>query len=697
MAKRFVKTKNYTSWSGKSAEEKAAYQDSIIFVDDRKLIIEGNADNNGFTEFDGRTVVGGEVITVAELQSASGPYVGQVEVSHGSPLTGTAITPTNGGSVTSGSVDVITSVSKDKFGHVTGATKKSITLPTNTNTTYDLTTTSSTSNGKLNLVAGGSGSGTDTITITGSGTVSVKSDASGNITITGADQYKGDITGVTAGTGLTGGGTSGAVTVSANLKSTAAHTASSATPTNTASRQYAVGVDKDGYLSVNVPWSDTDNDTKVTSAANHYAPAADSSAELTATTSGTATVADGGSVITGFKLQRDAKGHVVGATATTGKIDYPTVPSVGEGTLTIKVNGTSKGTFSANASSNKTIDLTASDLGLTGAIKFVGLVPKLPTSFTNYKLGDVVLLESSNKEFLLTSKESDTVGTWTELGDEGSHALKSVKVEGTGVLSGGGTLEANRTITHNKVLGTAITTAKGGVSGNTITVPTITADEYGHLKAVGTQTWTYTAPTIPTLKNVFGVVKVGSTNIEADTTRDTLELAAGTGITLTPDATNDKITIAAVNNGTVTSVTAGTGLTGGTITTSGTINLATSGVTAGSYGDDEASRTLTHGDDFDVPQITVDAYGRITAASSKKLVLPASGDTDKKTSSTADTSTAKLFVIGAASQSSNGQATKSNVNVYIDASKGALYANSIYTQVNGAVINTDDWAWEVLS
>lgn len=652
MAKRFVKTKNYTSWSGKTAEEKAAYQDSIIFVDDRKLIIEGNADNSGFTEFDGRTVVGGEVITVAELQSASGPYVGQVEVSHGSPLTGSAITPTNGGSVTSGSVDVITSVSKDKFGHVTGATKKSITLPTNTNTTYDLTTTSSTSNGKLNLVAGGSGSGTDTITITGSGTVSVKSDASGNITITGADQYKGDITGVTAGTGLTGGGTSGSVTVSANLKSTTAHTASSATPTNTASRQYAVGVDKDGYLSVNVPWSDTNTDTKVTSAANHYAPVADSSAELTATTSGTATVADGGSVITGFKLQRDAKGHVVGATATTGKIDYPTV---GDGTLTIKVNGTSKGTFSANASSNKTIDLTASDLGLTGAIKFVGLVPKLPTSFTNYKLGDVVLLESSNKEFLLTSKESDTVGTWTELGDEGSHALKSVKVEGTGVLSGGGTLEANRTITHNKVLGTAITTAKGGVSGTTITVPTIAADEYGHLKAVGTQT---------------------------------LELAAGTGITLTPDATNDKVTIAAVNNGTVTSVTAGTGLTGGQITTSGTIALATSGVTAGSYGDDEASRTLTHGDDFDVPQITVDAYGRITAASSKKLVLPAASvDTDKKTSS--ENSASKVFLVGAASQSTSGQKTYSNPYVYMQ--NGILYSE------NYEVVNMNDWAWEVLS
>lgn len=54
-------------------------------------------------------------------------------------------------------------------------------------------------------------------------------------------------------------------------------------------------------------------------------------------------------------------------------------------------------------------------------------------------------------------------------------------------------------------------------------------------------------PTIPTLKNVFGKVKVGTTTIEADTTQDTLELTAGSNVTLTPDATNDKVTIASTD------------------------------------------------------------------------------------------------------------------------------------------------------
>ena len=48
-------------------------------------------------------------------------------------------------------------------------------------------------------------------------------------------------------------------------------------------------------------------------------------------------------------------------------------------------------------------------------------------------------------------------------------------------------------------------------------------------------------------QNAFSNVKVGDTTVAADGKTDTLTLVAGSNVTLTPDATNDKITIAATN------------------------------------------------------------------------------------------------------------------------------------------------------
>ena len=44
-------------------------------------------------------------------------------------------------------------------------------------------------------------------------------------------------------------------------------------------------------------------------------------------------------------------------------------------------------------------------------------------------------------------------------------------------------------------------------------------------------------------QNAFSNIKVGTTTIAADSKTDTLELTAGIGITLTPDDTNDKVTV----------------------------------------------------------------------------------------------------------------------------------------------------------
>lgn len=48
-------------------------------------------------------------------------------------------------------------------------------------------------------------------------------------------------------------------------------------------------------------------------------------------------------------------------------------------------------------------------------------------------------------------------------------------------------------------------------------------------------------------QNAFSNIKVGTTTVAADTKTDTVEFVAGSNITLTPDATSDKITIAAAS------------------------------------------------------------------------------------------------------------------------------------------------------
>ena len=61
-------------------------------------------------------------------------------------------------------------------------------------------------------------------------------------------------------------------------------------------------------------------------------------------------------------------------------------------------------------------------------------------------------------------------------------------------------------------------------------------------------------------QNAFSSIVVGSTTISADTKTDTLTMVAGSNITLTPDATNDKITIAATDTTYGNATTSASGL-----------------------------------------------------------------------------------------------------------------------------------------
>lgn len=118
-------------------------------------------------------------------------------------------------------------------------------------------------------------------------------------------------------------------------------------------------------------------------------------------------------------------------------------------------------------------------------------------------------------------------------------------------------------------------------------------------------------------QNAFSNVVVGSTTVAADSKTDTLTLVAGSNVTITPDATNDKITIASTN----TTYSAGSGLT-----LSGTQFNHSNSVTAGTAKGDD-SKTLAFGGTFTVPTVTYDAQGHVTASGTTTMTMPATPTT----------------------------------------------------------------------
>ena len=218
-------------------------------------------------------------------------------------------------------------------------------------------------------------------------------------------------------------------------------------------------------------------------------------------------------------------------------------------------------------------------------------------------------------------------------------------------------------------------------------------------------------------QNAFSNVKVGSTTVAADSKTDTLELVAGSNVTLTPDATNDKVTIAATDTtysaGTEAQLEAGSdtanrvwqakilhdyiaGVIGGvdamrfkgTIGTGGTVTtLPTSGVkkgdtyrviTAGTY----ASQTCEVGDliiaidttpTWTVAQTNID--GAITSISGT-APISVSGSGSSRTVSISEASTSAAGAMSSSDKTKlNGIETGAQVNPTYTAFTGKPTAN----------------------
>lgn len=255
----------------------------------------------------------------------------------------------------------------------------------------------------------------------------------------------------------------------------------------------------------------------------------------------------------------------------TSKAFIKNKPTIGNATLTIQKNGSNVQTFTANATSNKTANIT---------------VPTKTSDITNdsnFAVDANYVHTDNNFTTTLKNKldgiaegaEVNVQSDWNQSTTTADDYIKNKPTIGNATL----TIQKN-----GSTVKTFTANATSNVTAN-ITVPTKTSDLTNDSNFPVDASYVHTDNNYTTTEknklagiasgaevnqNAFSNVKVGSTTVAADAKTDTLELVAGTNVTLTPDATNDKVTIAATN----TTYSAGTNID----ITSNTIKTKTLGV-----------------------------------------------------------------------------------------------------------------------
>lgn len=134
-------------------------------------------------------------------------------------------------------------------------------------------------------------------------------------------------------------------------------------------------------------------------------------------------------------------------------------------------------------------------------------------------------------------------------------------------------------------------------------------------------------------QNAFSNVTVGETTIAADAISDTLTLVAGSNVTITPDATNDKITIAATNT---TYSAAGSSL--GLVKSGGDVTISSGVITVN---DDSHNHVISN-----VYGLQTALDGKETRGAAASALTEAKSYTDTKISALINSAPSTLDTLG---------------------------------------------------